>query len=450
MTDLKEINILLVEDEEELCRRVATFLKRSCGSVVTAGNGELALESIARRRPDVVVSDIRMPVLDGIGLATRLKAEQPDLPVIFCTAFTETAYLLKAIELGVSALVPKPIDAELLLNAIWQATLPIIQQRRIDTLNSDMTAMVASRLGKGKAMQRLANQATQVASTDYAVLLLGETGVGKSHLAALIHDLSPRRDHPFITVNLGALPEHLAENELFGHAKGAFTGADLATRGLVAAAAGGTLFFDEIEAAPRALQVKILRLVEQKQYLPIGTTAPHEAKVRIIAASNRDLAHLVASGEFREDLYYRLADLVISIPPLRETLEEIAPLTQRFVQATCAELRRTVPELAPGLTDHLGGYPWRGNIRELQSVIRRTLLTAGPMVAMSDIRDSINRTEATAAGGENAVLTLRQAEEAAVRAALSAANGRQAAAARFLDIDYSRFKRLVEKYGIVA
>jgi DNA-binding NtrC family response regulator len=172
--------------------------------------------------------------------------------------------------------------------------------------------------------------------------------------------------------------------------------------------------------------------------------------VRIIAASNRDLAHLVASGEFREDLYYRLADLVISIPPLRETLEEIAPLTQRFVQATCAELRRTVPELAPGLTDHLGGYPWRGNIRELQSVIRRTLLTAGPMVAMSDIRDSINRTEATAAGGENAVLTLRQAEEAAVRAALSAANGRQAAAARFLDIDYSRFKRLVEKYGIVA
>jgi DNA-binding NtrC family response regulator len=246
MTDLKEINILLVEDEEELCWRVATFLKRSCGSVVTAGNGELALESIARRRPDVVVSDIRMPVLDGIGLATRLKAEQPDLPVIFCTAFTETAYLLKAIELGVSALVPKPIDAELLLNAIWQATLPIIQQRRIDTLNSDMTAMVASRLGKGKAMQRLANQATQVASTDYAVLLLGETGVGKSHLAALIHDLSPRRDHPFITVNLGALPEHLAENELFGHAKGAFTGADLATRGLVAAAAGGTLFFDEI------------------------------------------------------------------------------------------------------------------------------------------------------------------------------------------------------------
>jgi DNA-binding NtrC family response regulator len=449
MTDLKEITILLVEDEEELCRRLATFLKRSCGAVLTASNGELALESIARRRPDVVVSDIRMPVLDGIGLATRLKSEQPGLPVIFCTAFTETAYLLKAIELGVSALVPKPIDAELLLNAIRQATLPIIQQRRIDTLSSDMTALVASRLGKGTAMRRLAEQATQVAVTDYAVLLQGETGVGKSHLAALIHDLSPRRDYPLITVNLGALPEHLAENELFGHAKGAFTGADMATRGLVAAAAGGTLFFDEIEAAPRALQVKILHLVEQKQYLPIGTTAPNEAKVRIIAASNRDLAHLVASGEFREDLYYRLADLVITIPPLRDMPEEIASLTQRFVQATCAELRRTVPELAPGLTDHLGRYQWRGNIRELKSVIRRTLLTASTVVAMSDIRDAVNRTEATATCGENAVLTLRQAEEAAVRAALASANGRQAAAARLLDIDYTRFKRLVEKYGIV-
>ena len=171
--------------------------------------------------------------------------------------------------------------------------------------------------------------------------------------------------------------------------------------------------------------------------------------MRIIAASNRDLAHLVASGEFREDLYYRLADLVITIPPLREMPEEIAPLTQRFVQATCAELRRTVPELAPGLTDYLGGYQWRGNIRELKSVIRRALLTAGPVVAISDIRDAANRTEATAAGGENAVLTLRQAEEAAVRAALATANGRQAAAARLLDIDYSRFKRLVEKYGIV-
>jgi len=450
MNDLKDIKLLLVEDEEELCRRTAKFLRRYCGAVLTAGNGILALESIARERPDVVVSDIRMPVLDGIDLATRLKAEYPGMPVIFCTAFTETPYLLKAIELGIAALIPKPIDTDILLNAIRKATLPIIQQRRIDILSSDMAALTAARLGKGETMLRLAAQAAQVAKTDYAVLLLGETGAGKSHLAALIHDLSPRRDAPFITVNLGALPENLAESELFGHAKGAFTGAELATKGLVAAASGGTLFFDEIEAAPRSLQVKILRLVEQKQYVSIGHTTPFEANVRIIAASNRDLAQLAADGEFREDLYYRLADLVIKIPPLREMPEEIEPLTERFVRTTCAELNCAVPELTPEFFKQLAHNPWRGNIRELKSVIRRTLLTAGPVVKTADILDAVNQNKPPGSGDvdKKEVATLRQAEEEALRAALTAADGRQAAAARLLDIDYSRFKRLLEKHGI--
>jgi DNA-binding NtrC family response regulator len=450
MTDLKNINLRLVEDEEELCRRTARFLRRYCGTVQTAANGVAALESIAHMRPDVVVSDIRMPVLDGIDLATRLKAEYPGIPVIFCTAFTETAYLLKAIELGIAALVPKPINTDLLLNAIRKAILPIIQQRQLDLLNSDMVAMTASRLGKGKVMKQLAAQAAQVAATDYAVLLLGETGAGKSHLAALIHDLSPRRDNPFIIVNLGALPEQLAESELFGHARGAFTGADLATKGLVAAASGGTLFFDEIEAAPRSLQVKILRLVEQKQYLSIGHTAPCEANVRIIAASNRDLAQLAARGEFREDLYYRLADLVITLPPLREMPEEIEPLTQHFVRTTCAEINRSVPVLTPEFMKQLATHPWKGNIRELKSVIRRTLLTAGPVLEIADIIGVANRKGTSASGdsGKKEVATLRQTEEEAIRAALEAADGRQAAAARLLDIDYSRFKRLLEKHGI--
>lgn len=451
MIDLKQITLLLVEDEEELCRRTATFLRRSCGAVVTAANGAAALESIAHRRPDVVVSDIRMPVMDGIELATRLKAEQPGLPVLFCTAFTEVPYLLKAIELGIGALVPKPIDGDQLLHAIRQVTLPIVQQRRIEALSADMTAMVASRLGKGAAMRGLAEKAKQAAATDYAVLLQGETGVGKSHLASLIHDLSRRQDHPFLTVSLGALPEALAESELFGHARGAFSGADSATQGLVAAAAGGTLFFDEIEAAPRSLQVKILRLVEERQYIPIGTAVPREAQVRIVAASNRDLAALAAAGEFREDLYYRLADLVVTVPPLREMPEEIVPLARRFVQETCAELHRAVPELAPGLEELLTGHPWRGNIRELKSVVRRMLLTSGPIVEVADVTAAVRRPQGAAAGGAGTreVLTLRRAEEQALRAALAAAGGRQAAAARLLDIDYSRFRRLMEKHRIV-
>jgi len=448
MADLEDLKLLLVEDEDELCQRIAKYLRRFFGTVNTAGQGEEALASIARVRPDVVVSDIRMPVLDGIGLATRLKAEQPGLPVIFCTAFTETSYLLKAIELGISALVPKPIDGDLLVQAVRQAALPILQQRRIDHLSSQMEAVAASQLGRGAAMRRLAAQAMQVAPTDYTVLLQGPTGAGKSHLAALIHAQSPRRDNPLITINLGALPEHLAESELFGHAKGAFTGADAAARGLVAAAEGGTLFFDEIDAAPRALQVKILRLVEQKQYVPIGMTAPREAKVRILAASNRDLAALAATGDFREDLYYRLADQVITIPSLHEMPEEIAPLMLRFMQMTCAELRRVVPELAPGLADRLAAYPWKGNIRELKSVIRRMLLNAGPVVTVKDLENAVNRAASAPAEPTRAVTTLYQAEADAIRAALAAADGRLAAASRLLDIDYSRFKRLLEKHGM--
>ena len=180
MTDRLDITVLLVEDEEDLCRRIARYLGRYCATVLTAGDGAAALESIARQCPDVVVSDIRMPRLDGIGLATRLKAEHPGLPVIFCTAFTETAYLLKAIELGVCALIPKPIDSDQLLSAVRQAVLPALQQRRIDHLNSDLAAMISARLGRGAAMQRLAARATQAAGTDYAVLLQGETGAGKS------------------------------------------------------------------------------------------------------------------------------------------------------------------------------------------------------------------------------------------------------------------------------
>lgn len=450
MTDLKSVNILLVEDENELCLRLAKFLRRYFGVVNAARNGSLALESVAQQRPDVVVSDIRMPVMDGIELATQLRDNYPDLPIIFCTAFTETCYLLKAIELGVSALIPKPIDTDHLLRAIRQATLPLIQRRQIEVLNSGMAAMAACQLGKGKAMQRLATQAAQVAVTDYSVLLLGETGVGKSHLASIIHNLSPRREQPFITVNLGALPEQLAESELFGHSKGAFTGADGASAGLVAAAAEGTLFFDEIDAAPLSLQVKILRLVEQKQYIPIGKTTPEEAKIRIIAASNRNLGELVASGKFRDDLYYRLADLVITIPPLREILEEIMPLTQRIIQETCTALRRNVPKLPPGLFEHLSSYQWHGNIRELKSVIRRTLLVAESTIEIRDIMNAINTTEINQLTkiDKRPVATLNQAEKEAITNALLNANGKLMAASRILDIDYSRFKRLLAKHSI--
>ncbi|HEX9078037.1 MAG TPA: sigma-54 dependent transcriptional regulator [Desulfuromonadaceae bacterium] len=458
MIDLKNLTILLAEDEAELRRETAAFLELYCGRILPAANGREALALFEGQRPDLVISDIRMPVMDGLELAARLKERGPDTPLIFCTAFTETAYLLRAIELGATAFVRKPVDTEDLLAAIAKAALPVIQRREINGLSAELTASVAAQMGDGAAMRTIAELAAHVARTPFSVLLQGETGSGKSRLAGIIHSLSPRREGPFVPVNLGAIPEHLAESELFGHLRGAFTGAERTRAGFVEAAQGGTLFLDDIESCPAAVQVKLLRLVEEKRFTPVGSAAEKRADVRVIAASNRNLKEEAAAGRFREDLYYRLADVVIPLPPLRETPDAIVPLALRFLRETSDELRRDAPLLDPEARRKLVAMPWPGNVRQLKSAIRRTMLTAGAVITDVDIAAAtsdqescmIGRSapESAAASPPPFPCSMDDLEKWSLEQALGFCGGKRMKAALMLGMNYYTFRRRLERHGI--
>lgn len=457
MTDLKLLTVLLAEDEHDLRHETAAFLELYCGTVIQAANGREALMAFEQARPDLVISDIRMPVMDGLELASQLKEISPDTPVIFCTAFTETSYLLKAIELGASAFVRKPVDTDELLAAIAKAALPQLQRRKILGLSDELAASVRAQMGDSLAQQAIVEQATRAARTSFNVLMEGETGTGKSRLAGIVHTLSFRRDAPLITVQMGALPLNLVESELFGHARGAFTGADRNRIGLAEAADGGTLFLDDIESCPVELQGKLLRFVEEKKFIAVGSREEKKVDVRIIAASNKNLKQEAQAGRFREDLYYRLADTVISLPPLRETKDSIVPLALKFLQETCDELGCSMPLLDESALKLLSVMPWPGNIRQLKSVIRRAALTAGCTITSADITAVADTAVIVTQTDSSGLPTLPpfpcqmdDLETWVLEKALSHCNGKRMKTAAMLGMNYYTFRRRLEKHGIAA
>jgi DNA-binding NtrC family response regulator len=449
MPDKAKLKILFVEDEPKLRERICIMLKMHFEHVFSAGNGKDGLELFSRERPDVVVSDIMMPIMDGLAMAKRIRTVAPETPVIFCTAFTETSYLLQAIELGVAAYVRKPLDCRQLVKTIKQAATPILQRIELESSKQSEQDSMELLMGKSQAMRSVILQAQRVAGTDFSLLLQGETGAGKSHLALLIHGLSHRKQHPFFTVNLSSMPEALAESELFGHLKGAFSGAVSTKKGLFEEAHGGTLFLDDVDCAPPAIQTKILHAVEQKRFYPVGGTKPVEIDTRIITASNRNLLDEVQSGNFREDLYYRLVDLVITVPSLRERSDDIPVLARAFLHDASRELNRIPPRIAPDAILQLNRHPWPGNIRELKSVMRRAALFAGETLTAEELIDILavmnqKTTEKNSAG----MRSFEEVKRQAVRQALEATGGKKMGAARLLGIDYSSFKRMLDKYDL--
>lgn len=461
LKSLKHITLLLVEDEAEVRREAVAFLELYCGRVVQAADGREALALFEREHPDLVVSDIRMRVMDGLELARRLKERSPDTPLIFCTAFTETSYLLKAIELGAAAFVRKPVDSDELLTAIAKAALPVLQRREINGLSADLAASVAAQIGTGAAMRAAAELAAGVARTSFGVLILGETGSGKSRLAGIIHSLSPRREGPFVPVQLGAIPEQLAESELFGHMKGAFTGAERARSGLVEAAQGGTLFLDDVEACPPAVQAKLLRFVEEKRFSPVGGGAEKELDVRIIAASNRDLKEEAGAGRFRQDLYYRLADVTIDLPPLRKTPEAVVPLALQFLRETCDELGLDIPFVDTEAKAMLAALPWPGNIRQLKSAVRRIMLRAGTHVTGADVAAATDAPLSPLSPAPQPETcgdatpppfpcSMDDLEKWSLEQALRFCGSKRQKTAMMLGMNYNTFRRRLEKHGITA
>ena len=449
MADKADLKILYVEDEPDLRERIRIVLEMHFETVVTAANGREGLELFQRELPDVVVCDIRMPVLDGLEMTLGVRKVAPETPVILCTAFTEVSYLLKAIELGVSAYVRKPLDCRELVETITREALPILQQRELELSRNGERASLELLIGASPAIQDALRQAQRIAQSDFSLIIEGETGVGKSHLASIIHGLSRRRQGPFITVTVSALPEPLVESQLFGHIKGAFTGAVATTRGLFEEANGGTLFLDDVDCAPPAIQAKLLHAVERKQFYPVGGTQAVTVDVRIIAASNRDLLQEVRKGNFREDLYYRLGETLVTLPPLCQRGEDIMLLARRFLAEVSRELDRVPPLITAEAALLLTRHPWHGNVRELKSVVKRAALFAGETISAKDLADVMTSVSRTA-DKETAhhVQSLEELKRQAVQQALAATGGKKMEAARLLDVDYSSFKRMLDRYGL--
>jgi DNA-binding NtrC family response regulator len=370
--------ILIVEDKDSLRAMLRHALERQGYEVVEATDGPSAIKLLHEAQPSVVLSDLRLPEGDGLSILRASKDIDADVPVIVMTAFGSIEDAVRAMKDGAMDFLAKPVDPDHLLLLVHRA----LEQRRIATENLLMKEELAVRrgapqiVGEDPALRKVFAALERAAATDTTVLIEGESGVGKELFARSLHALSDRASMPFVAINCAAIPETLLETELFGHEKGAFTGAVARKPGKFEMAHQGTLFLDEIGDLPLALQAKILRALEEKRFERVGGTASVQVNVRLVAATNRGLRAQVAAKRFREDLYFRLSVFPITIPPLRERPGDIVLLAQYFVDRFCRDLKKRALSLSPEAREHLKTYHWPGNVRELQNCIERAVILA--------------------------------------------------------------------------
>jgi two-component system response regulator GlrR len=381
--------VLLVDDDPDLLKLISLRLS-SAGYTVRAANcGEAALAALAVGRPAAVISDLKMPGIDGLQLFEAIHRQHPTLPVIILTAHATIPDAVAATQRGVFGFLTKPFDSQELLQKVAEA----VRLGGINTAPTSSTGGNEWRAGiitRSPKMEDLLRQSKRVADSDAAVLLHGESGTGKELLAQAIHRASRRASHPFVAVNCGAIPEPLLESELFGHARGAFTGAVQAHKGLFQAAHGGSLFLDEIGDMPLALQVKLLRVLQEGEVRPVGGAQSIPVDVRIISATHRDLDAQKAAGQFREDLYYRLNVVSLRLPPLRERREDVPLLATHFLRKLAERYKRTPPALAPEAIAMLIAAPWPGNVRQLLNLLEQaTALATTNVIPASLIQNGL-------------------------------------------------------------
>jgi len=359
--------VLVVDDDPSLRRTLELRLREEGCRVLTAESGERALALVAIEPPDLVITDVRMGGMDGLALFAEIQREQPALPVMILTAHGNIPDAVDATRKGAFAYLTKPIEASALLAEVRRALGGVARGER-PAAASGWRAQIITR---SATMRRILDEIELVAGTDASVLILGQTGTGKELLAQALHDASERRDQPFVAVNCGAIPEGLLESELFGHVRGAFTGALKDHRGLFQAAEGGTIFLDEIGDMPVHVQVKLLRVLQEREVRPLGATRGVPIDVRVVSATHRDLDEGVRTGAFREDLYYRLNVVRFELPPLAERREDIAPIARHFLSALAQKYRRPLRGFSPEALELLARADWPGNVRQLFNVAEK-------------------------------------------------------------------------------
>lgn len=373
--------VLIVDDKEMMRDSVGTTLERAGFRTLTATDGQGALDSIARERPDAVVTDMRMPGVSGMELLERVRQIDDELPIVLMTAFGTIETAVKAMKLGAFDYLTKPFEGDELIIAVKRA----IEHRRVVRENAvlrvsqapsgvDGRAGLTRLIGNSPAMRQLREQVMAVAKSQGTVLVTGESGSGKEVVARAIHECSTRETGPFLAVNCAALSESLLESELFGHERGAFTGADKLRKGRFELADSGTLLLDEVSEVSPQIQAKLLRVLQERAFERVGSSITMGVDVRVVATSNRDLPASVERDEFRQDLYYRLNVLPVLVPPLRERLEDVPTLAEHFVRETCAREGRPEMKFDAGAMDLLRTYRWPGNVRELQNICERAVV----------------------------------------------------------------------------
>jgi DNA-binding NtrC family response regulator len=456
--------VLVVDDEDEVRLVAADLLKAEGFAVTTATDGVEGLERFAADTPDVVVLDVQMPRLDGLGTLRRIRAEAPEVGVIMITGHADVATAVSAMQLGAYDFLLKPLMLEDFVPTVRRAVERNALRGEVEDLRQQVTALESfgEVMGPSAASRAVMEQVRRIAPSSLTIVITGETGSGKEVVARAIHRGSRRASGPLVAVDCGAMPETLVESALFGHERGAFTGADRRKAGYFQLAQGGTLFLDEIGNLPLAMQAKLLRALQERSVQPLGAAHPVEVDVRVVAASNAVLRDEVRAGRFREDLYYRLAEYVITLPPLRERQEDIPHLVRHFLTDVAIELGRPGPELSDDGMAALLEHPWPGNVRELRNVVRRAALLGAERIERADLNlgavDGASiapppAVDAAPAGRPLKVIAMAAAEAAerhAITAVLRATGGNKSEAARILHVDFKTLHLKMRRLGIAG
>ncbi|MHB1567237.1 MAG: sigma-54-dependent transcriptional regulator [Acidiferrobacter sp.] len=448
-------DILLVDDEQPLLKILSRTLERAGYGVVGAGSVEAALGQAAGRSFDIVITDLKLQQPDdGLKVAQGVRALQSNIGVLIVTAYATVPSAVEAMRMGVDDYLMKPVETQELLLRITSILERRQLKREVQNLRSRLRAdSDAGVIGAETGLKAIFASLDRVALSDLPVLVQGESGTGKELVARAIHDHSNRQGRAFVAINCAAMPEQLLESELFGHVQGAFTGADRAHRGLFEEAHTGTLFLDEIGDISPALQVRLLRVLQEQEIRPVGANAGRKVDVRIIAATHHDLATLVREGVFRDDLYFRLNVLPLTVPPLRNRREDIAELTTYFVERHCSKIGRPVPHLTAEAVRKLAAGQWPGNVRELRNVIERslTLATNTEVLDVDDIRLDVGASDANWVVFRHlpALMSLADLERHYFAYVLECTQGNQAKAAEILQVGKNTvWRRLREQRSL--
>jgi len=446
--------ILVVDDEESIRMMLRAVLEEEGYEIIEAADGPEAVKAVEQNPLDLILLDIRMTTMDGIETLTEIRKISPFVPVLMMTAYATVKTAVEALKAGAFEYLAKPLDIEELKILVQKA----LEYYRLREENLTLKERLGSRfdfsriIGKGRKMKELFDFLAQVAPSEATVLILGESGTGKELVANAIHHNSPRTQQPFVKVACAALPETLLESELFGHEKGAFTGAIARREGRFQAAHRGTIFLDEVGEMSLAIQTKLLRVLQEREFEPVGSSRTAKVDVRVIAATNKDLGKEIKEGRFREDLFYRLNVIPIHLPPVRERKEDIPALANHFLSLYREKNKKEIKEISPKALDLLIRHDWPGNIRELENCLERAVIVArGELIAPADLPPAIQNLPAGKEDAEipfPAGISLQEAEKALILKTLEDAGGNRSRAAEILGINRRTLQMKLKEYGM--